>query len=215
MRHEFLSYCAFIALCLSAATTNAQQPAPAEQQKQQTQTPQPQPQEDLTEDQLRKRYEQSMSYMLRRADMTRALAAEHLMYMDENAALPEVHLIEEASQVLAFDVVCADDVIEASGLQHIATATTYKIAVLAGRSPIVNKLSEIGQQQPIRDRMNLLGDISTIVFMHKIGRRRGLFDSLVTDFGQEKFCNGMRANMRDRYNSLTSDIPNPADGLSK
>ena len=165
-----------------------------------------QPAAERTEEQLLERYEQSMTYMLRRADMVRALAAEHLVYMDENAASPEIHLIEEASQVLAFDVVCSDDVIDAVGLQHIATASTYKIAVLAGRSPIVAKLSEIGQQQPIRDRMNLLGDIATTVFMHKIGRRRGLFDSLVTDFGTEKFCNGMRSNMRDRYNALTSDL---------
>lgn len=174
--------------------------------QQDDETQQSQPQAELSEDQLRARYEQSMSYMLRRADLARALAAELLVHMDKNAAAPEIHLIEEASQVLAFDVVCSDDVINANGLQHIATASTYKIAVVAGRSPIVAKLSEISQQQPIRDRMNLLADISTIVFMHNIGRRRGLFDSLITDFGTESFCNGMRDNMRDRFNTLTSDL---------
>ena len=121
---------------------------------QQTESPaEDPPKTELTEEQLRERYEQSMSYLLRRADLARALAAELLVHMDENAAAPEIHLIEEAGQVLAYDVVCGDDIINAKGLQHIATASTYKIAVVAGRSPIVAKLSEIGQQQPIRDRI--------------------------------------------------------------
>lgn len=190
-------------LCFLVAVSAITLQASAQQNETQTQE---QPKPELTEEELRARYEKSMSYMLRRADLARALAAELLVHMDKNAAAPEIHLIEEASQVLAFDVVCGDEVINANGLQHIATTSTYKIAVVAGQSPIVAKLSEISQQQPIRDRMNLLADISTIVFMHNIGRRRGLFDSLITDFGTESFCNGMRTNMRDRFNTLTSDL---------
>ncbi len=52
--------------------------------------------------------------------------------------------------------------------------------------------------------MNLLGDVATTVFMFNVGRRRGLFDSLMTDFGKMKFCDGLRGNMRERYTTLTS-----------
>ena len=117
-----------------------------------------------------------------------------------------MHLIEEASQVIAFDLVCTDEITTNKGLHHVATESTYKIAALAGKSPIVEKLSELGQQQAIRERMNMLGDIATTVFMYQVGRRRGLFDSLIADFGETKFCDGMRDNMRDRYNTLTANM---------
>ncbi len=153
---------------------------------------------------MRAQYEQSMTYMLRRAKLLRTLAAQHILYLGENAELPELHLVEEASQVVAFDLVCSDETFDPVALDRMATESNYRIAVQAAQSPIADTLSEIGREQSIQERMNLLGDISTTVFMFQVGRRRGLFDSLMTDFGKTKFCNGLRPNMRDRYNALTA-----------
>lgn len=164
-----------------------------------------------TEEEIREQYARSMTYMLNRAKLTRSLAAQHEQFLSDSAVETDAHLIEDASQVIAFDLVCSDDTMTPEGLDQIATATSYRIAVMVGKSPIVATLNEIGQQQSIRERMNLLGDVSTTVFMFKIGRRRGLFDSLIADFGEKKFCNGMRPNMRDRYNALASNEQDAAD----
>ena len=158
----------------------------------------------LTEQQRREQYARSMSYMLRRAKLVRTLAAEHLVYIGENAAKPDLHLVEEASQVIAYDLVCANGNFEPAALDQMATESTYRIAVEVSNSPIVGTLSEIGQQQSVQERMNLLGDVSSTVFMFQVGRRRGLFDSLITDFGKEGFCTGMLTNMRQSYESIAS-----------
>lgn len=158
----------------------------------------------LTEQELREQFTRSMNYMLRRAKLARTLAAEHIVYLGEHADKPEMHLIEEASQVIAFDLVCADDTMKPEELDRIATESSYRIASQAGQSPIGEKLADIGRQQSVQERMTLLGDISTTVFMFQVGRRRGLFDSLITDFGADGFCNGMRSSMRDRYNALVT-----------
>ena len=162
------------------------------------------PKTPKTEAEMRAQYEKSMTYMLQRAKLVRTLAAQHVVYLAENADAPELHLVEEASQVVAFDLVCSDDTFEPAVLDQLATESNYRIAVQAAKSPIAKTLSDIGRQQSITERMNLLGDISTTVFMFNVGRRRGLFDSLMTDFGKVKFCDGLRGNMRDRYNTLTS-----------
>ena len=168
--------------------------------------PAPQPpgqDEPLSEEEIREQYAKSITYMLRRAKLARSLAAEHLLFLGENADRPELHLVEEASQVIAFDLVCSDGSLDPARLDQLATESSYRIAVQASRSPIAGKLAELGQQQSVQARMNLLGDVATTVFMFQVGRRRGLFDSLITDFGREKFCNGMRTNIRERYDSLT------------
>lgn len=158
----------------------------------------------LTDQERREQYARSMSYMLRRAKLVRTLAAEHLVYIGENAAKPDLHLVEEASQVIAYDLVCSNGNFEPAALDQMATESTYRIAVEVSNSPIVGTLSDIGQQQSIQERMNLLGDVSSTVFMFQVGRRRGLFDSLITDFGKEGFCTGMLTNMRQRYESIAS-----------
>lgn len=159
----------------------------------------------MTEQEIREQYAKSMTYMLRRAKLVRSLAAEHILYLGENADKPELHLVEEASQVIAFDLVCDTGAQQPEMLDQLATESTYRIAVQAGQSPIAKTLAELGQQQPVEARMELLGDIASTVFLFQVGRRRGLFDSLITDFGKEKFCTGMQANMQERFQSLTSD----------
>ncbi len=159
----------------------------------------------MTDQEMRDQYAKSMTYMLRRAKLVRTLAAQHMVYINENAAKPSLHLVEEASQVVAYDLVCDGNNFDPAALDQMATESTYRIAVEAGQSPIAAPLREIGSTQPIQARMDLLGDVSSSVFLFQVGRRRGLFDSLITDFGLEKFCNGMRANMRERYDSITAE----------
>ena len=158
-----------------------------------------------TEAEMRQQYEQSMTYMLKRAKLMRTLAAQHIVYLGENAEEPELHLVEEASQVVAFDLVCSDDTFDPALLDQMATESNYRIAIQAANSPIAETLTDIGREQSIQERMNLLGDVATTVFMFQVGRRRGLFDSLMTYFGKTKFCDGLRPNMRERYVTLTSE----------
>jgi len=157
-----------------------------------------------TEAELREQYEKSMTYMLRRAKLVRTLAAQHILYLGENADAPDLKMLEDATQVVAFDLVCSDDTFDPQVLDQLATESSYRIAAQAAKSPIAQMLGDIGRQQSIEERMNLLGDVSTTVFMFQVGRRRGLFDSLTTDFGKDKFCDGLRGNIRESYTALTS-----------
>ena len=161
--------------------------------------------EPKSEAELREQYEKSMTYMLRRAKLVRTLSAQHILYLGENAEMPDLKMVEDATQVVAFDLVCSDDTFDPLMLDQLSTESSYRIAAQAAKSPIAQMLGDIGRQQSIEERMNLLGDISTTVFMFQVGRRRGLFDSLMTDFGKEKFCNGLRPNIRESYNSLTTN----------
>lgn len=198
-------------LSVAAQDDPAQDDPAQEEPVIETITPSPprpsQPQEDapLTEEETRERFTQSMSYMLRRAKLVRTLAAEHMVHINENGEKPELHLVEEASQVVAYDLVCANGDFDPVVLDQMATDSTYRIALEAGNSPIAKPLADIGQRQSIQARMDLLGDVSSSVFLFQVGRRRGLFDSLITDFGEENFCSGMRSNMRDRYEALRAD----------
>ena len=158
----------------------------------------------MTEEEIREQYAKSMNFMLRRAKLVRTLAAEHLVYIAQNAADPELHIVEEASQVVAYDLVCENGQFDPIALDQMTTESTYRIAIAAGQSPIAATLTELGQRQTIPERMSLLGDLASTVFMFQVGRRRGLFDSLITDFGMDKFCTGMRANMRARYDSIVA-----------
>lgn len=187
-------------LALSAQTAFAQQ-VPEPDQAQQKQP--------LTEEEVREQFTRSMTYMLRRAKLTRTLAAEHLLYLSSNGEIPEMHLVEEASQVIAFDLVCSDAILKPDMLDEIATSSSYRIAAQVGTSPIAPKLADLAREQTVQERMDLLGDVSTTVFMFQVGRRRGLFDSLITDFGEQRFCDGMRANMRERYYLLTDGAGQP------
>jgi len=153
-----------------------------------------------------KSVQQSVNHMLRRAQLTRALAAEHLIYIKSNRDEAEVRIIEDATQVMAFNLICEDEKITPKVLNQIATDTSFKIAMMAGRSTISEKLAKIAARQSIEDRMELIGDVATTVLMFEIGRRRGLFDALLTDFGQKRFCKGIQADMRTRYNGLANGI---------
>ncbi len=164
----------------------------------------PVPPQQMTEEEIREQYAKSMNFMLRRAKLVRTLAAEHLVYIAENATDPELHIVEEASQVVAYDLVCENGQFDPVALDQMTTESTYRIAISAGKSPIAGTLTELGQRQTIPERMSLLGDLASTVFMFQVGRRRGLFDSLITDFGMDKFCSGMRTNMRQRYDSLVA-----------
>lgn len=150
--------------------------------------------------------QRSIQYMLERAQLTRTLATEHLKYLKDNRTSPDIRLMEDASQVMAFDLVCTDEKIEKKTLNHIAAETSFKIAMLAGESTISERLARITDRQTVPARMELVGDIATTVLMFEVGRRRGLFDALVTDFGAKRFCSGMRADMRTRYNDLASNL---------
>ena len=150
--------------------------------------------------------QKSISYMLRRAQLTRMLAAEHIAYLKAHRDTAAIRLMEDASQVMAFDLVCADEKIQPKMLNQIAADTSFKIAMMAGKSTISERLARISAKQTIHRRMELIGDIATTVLMFEIGRRRGLFDALVTDFGTKRFCAGMRKDMRARYNDLASNL---------
>ncbi|MBL4836191.1 MAG: hypothetical protein JKY34_01325 [Kordiimonadaceae bacterium] len=150
--------------------------------------------------------QKSISYMLRRAQLTRMLAAEHIAYLKNHRDTAAIRLMEDASQVMAFDLVCADEKIQSKMLNQIAADTSFKIAMMAGKSTISERLARISAKQIVNRRMELIGDIATTVLMFEIGRRRGLFDALVTDFGTKRFCAGMRKDMRARYNDLASNL---------
>lgn len=148
----------------------------------------------------------SMQMMLERAQLTRTLAAEHLAYIKSHRDQTDIRLIEDASQVMAFDLICEDDKMEARDLNQIAADTSFKIAMMAGTSTIGARLTRIAQKQTVKERMHLIGDIATTVLMFEVGRRRGLFDALLTDFGQKRFCAGMQTDMRNRYNDIIATL---------
>ncbi len=149
---------------------------------------------------------QSMQFMLQRAEIVRMLAAEHLQYLNENRNQSAFHLLEEASQVMAYNLICADDAMDVRTLNTIAAKSTLQVATLINQSPINTKITDIMGALNERDRLILMGDISTTVVMFKIGRRRGLFDALLTDFGAKRFCSGMGNDMRRRYNGLVAGL---------
>lgn len=179
------------------------------QEPQETVQPTTPPSDDATKER-QEQYVRSMNYMLKRAKLTRGLAAQHMQFVTQNATDTDARKIEDASQVVAYDFVCPDETMQPAKLDQIATEASYRIAVMAGQSPIAKSLQELAQQQTIGERMELLGDITTTTFMFMVGRRRGLFDSLITDFGEEKFCEGMQHNMRGLFTGLTAD-PSPAE----
>jgi len=148
----------------------------------------------------------SMQHMLRRAQTSRTLAAEHIEYIKNAGDADAVRLLEDASQVMAFNLICADDTLTNRDLNQIAADVSFKIAMMAGNSTIAPRLGRMAQKQTVEQRMELIGDISTTVLMYEIGRRRGLFDALLTDFGQARFCSGMQTDMRTRYNELLSRL---------
>jgi len=150
--------------------------------------------------------QRSIQYMLERAQFIRTLAAEHLVYLNSNRQSADIRLMEDAAQVMAFDLVCEDEKIEAKILNNIAADTSFKIAMMAGNSSISDQLAKITATQSIHERMDLVGSIATTVLMFKIGRRRGLFDALISDYGVKRFCAGMQADMRTRYNDLASNL---------
>jgi len=164
----------------------------------------PAPQERSAEEQ--EQILKSMEYMLRRAQLTRTLAAEHLRYIKDNRDKAEIRLIEDASQVMAFDLICDDEKMDGRELNQIAADTSFKIAMMAGNSTIAPRLARHAQKQTIEQRMELIGDISTTVLMYEVGRRRGLFDALLTDFGKKRFCAGMQTDMRTRYNEIIANL---------
>jgi len=148
----------------------------------------------------------SMGYMLRRAQLTRTLASEHLDYIKKNRDRDEMRALEDASQVMAFNLICEDEEMDAKALNQIAADTSFKIAMMAGTSSIGRQLTNIARKQTVEERMELIGDISTTVLMYEIGRRRGLFDALLTDFGQKRFCAGMQTDMRTRYKEIVASL---------
>ncbi|MFC3053597.1 hypothetical protein [Kordiimonas pumila] len=148
----------------------------------------------------------SIEHMLKRAQLTRTLAAEHLIYIKENRDTAIIRLIEDATQVMAFNLICEDEKIEARELNQIAADVSFKVAMMAGNSSISEQLARIASQQTVNERMELIGDISTTVLMFEVGRRRGLFDALMTDFGKPRFCSGMEGDMRTRYNALVTGL---------
>ncbi len=150
--------------------------------------------------------QRSIQYMLERAQLTRTLAAEHLIYLNENRTSADIKLMEDAAQVMAFNLVCNDEKIVEKTLGHIAADTSFRIAMLAGESTISQRLAQITSSQEVNHRMELIGDIATTVLMFEVGRRQGLFEALVTDFGVKRFCSGMQDDMRTRYNDLASNL---------
>ena len=150
---------------------------------------------------------EGMRFMLRRAEFVRLLAAQHLQYLNANREKAAFHMLEEASQVMAYNLICEDDTMQARELNNIAAQVTLQVAVLMDQSPAAKTMADAMQQMTPTGRMILVGDISSAVLMFKIGRRRGLFDALLTDFGSKRFCSGMRTDMRRRYNGLVANLP--------
>ena len=148
----------------------------------------------------------SMQHMLRRAQTSRTLAAEHIKYIKSTDDAEAIRLLEDASQVMAFHLICEDETMDSRDLNQIAADVSFKIAMMAGNSTIAPRLTRMAQKQSVEQRMELIGDISTTVLMYEIGRRRGLFDALLTDFGQKRFCAGMQTDMRTRYDELNARL---------
>ena len=182
---------AFVAMLAGTGTPAVAQEAPATES-----TPQ------AADDQALR----SMSFVVQRAEIVRLLAAEHLSFLNSNRDKAEFHLLEEASQVMAYNLVCEDEAVDVAALNDIAAQTTLKVAMLVDQSPAGDTLRSLTEKYRPEDRLILIADMSSTVLMFKIGRRRGLFDALLTDFGAKRFCAGMGANMRDRFNSLVSEL---------
>ncbi len=148
----------------------------------------------------------SLNHMLARAQLVRTMAAEHHAFILSNRDNALISMIEDATQVMAYNLICADDTMKVKALNNIATDVTFKIALLSEKSTISQRLENISRKITINARMELVGDMATTVLMYEIGRRRGLFDALLTDFGNKRFCSGLQADMRTRYNGLISEI---------
>jgi len=146
----------------------------------------------------------SMQYMLKRAEIVRMLAAQHLSYIDENRDKGELHVLDDAAQVMAFSLVCQDPDFDPAMLNKIAAESTLQIALKVEGSPIEESISQIMGELNSKERITLVADVSSAALMFKVGRRRGLFDALLTDFGTTRFCKGMRSNMRARYQGLAT-----------
>lgn len=153
-----------------------------------------------SEDQILK----SMGQMLKRAELIRMLAAIHLNHINSEDDKTDVRLMDDATQVLAYNLVCEDETFEIRMLNKIAAETTLKIAMKVDGSPVEAAMADaLGNLTP-QERLTLVADVSSTVLMFKIGRRRGLFDALLTDFGNQRFCKGLGAAMRDRYHSMAA-----------
>ncbi|WP_262690964.1 hypothetical protein [Kordiimonas aestuarii] len=150
---------------------------------------------------------EGLRFMLRRAEFVRLLAAEHLQYLNANRDKAAFHMLEEASQVMSYNLICDDEAMDGRTLNNIAAQTTLQISTLIDESPAGETMAEAMKTLGVGDRLVLLADVSTAVFMFKIGRRRGLFDALLTDFGPKRFCSGMGSDMRRRYNGLVAGLP--------
>ncbi|MEX0297427.1 MAG: hypothetical protein AB3N28_00035, partial [Kordiimonas sp.] len=193
-----LSYCLVLLATLTIATTV---------QAQDSQTnPSETEQQDDAPDFNDPNVQRSIQYMLERAQLTRTFAEEHLSFLKENRTSPEIRQMEDASQVMAFNRVCSDEKIDKKTINHIAADTSFRIAMLAGESTISERLARITASQTVNKRMELVGDIATTVLMFEVGRRQGLFEALVNDFGVKRFCTGMQDDMRTRYNDLASNL---------
>lgn len=146
----------------------------------------------------------SMQMMLKRAELVRLLAAEHLIYISSQRKKNDIHLMDDASQVMAFGLVCDDPSLDPAMMNKIAAETTLQIALAVNGSPIEDRITQVMGELAPTERLTLVADVSTTVLMFKVGRRRGLFDALLTDFGTDRFCKGMRTNMIARYNGLAA-----------
>lgn len=148
----------------------------------------------------------AVQLMLQRAEIVRFLAAEHIAFLASIDDLRTKQLMDDAAQVMAYSIVCNDDALEPVRLNQIAAETTLQIALLIDKSPINAQISDIMGSLSGPGRMMLVADVSSAVLMFKVGRRRGLFDALLTDFGTDRFCKGMGSNMRGRYHSLAAQF---------
>ncbi|WP_286828072.1 MULTISPECIES: hypothetical protein [Kordiimonas] len=146
----------------------------------------------------------SIQYLLKRAELVRMLSAQHLIYIDDNRDKDELHLMDDAAQVMAFSLVCQDPSFDPATLNKIAAESTLQIALKVEGSPIEEAITDAMGELQGKDRITLIADVSSNVLMFKIGRRRGLFDALLTDFGTARFCKGMGSNMRARYQGLAT-----------
>lgn len=148
----------------------------------------------------------AVQLMLQRAELLRFLAAEHIAYLASIEDLRTKQLMDDAAQVMAYNIVCNDKALDPARLNQIAAETTLQIALLIDKSPINTRISDIMGSLSGPDRMILVADVASAALMFKVGRRRGLFDALLTDFGTDRFCKGMGANMRSRYHSLAAQF---------
>lgn len=191
----------------SSAFASMQDNTPAAAQSKPSARPSPAGQQaDIPTQEQQDKIYKSMEYMLRRAELTRTLAAEHLLYIKNDRNKEDTRILEDASQVMAFDLICDDETIESRALNQIAADTSFKIAMMAGKSTIGPRLTRLASKQSVDERMALIGDIATTVLMYEIGRRRGLFDALLTDFGKKRFCAGMQTDMRTRYKEMNAAL---------